>query len=104
MLKTFFEVAPQCSHPAARGESFARRASTRGTTGFHVRSKARFIARRSRLPIRARRAISFAAAFGTRPTSASTSARAASTSSQRWSVALSSQIARMAGVPKRSLK
>ena len=54
--------------------------------------------------MRAAFAICRAARAGISPRRASTSASATSTSSQHWRVAWSFQIARMAGVPKRSLR
>jgi hypothetical protein len=95
----FLLVAPQCTQRPAAGLSTRRSASTRGITGFQVVSKSRFMAARSRRSTRARRAISRAAERGTSPSSASTVASAASTSSQRWIMARSLQIARMAGEP-----
>ena len=102
--KMFLLVAPQCTYPAADFDSFLRSASTSGTTGFHVRSKSLFSPSRSSSSIRAFFRISRAAEPGMSPSSASTSARATSTSSHRWSVVRSFQIARIAAVPKRSWK
>ncbi len=96
---TFLLVAPQWTQAAALAGSRARSAFTSGTTGFQVASNSRRIARRSMRSTRAAPAIARAAAFGTIPSSACTRASAASTSSQRWIVARSSQIARICGEP-----
>ena len=95
----FLLVAPQWTKPAARAGRRARSAFTSGITGFQVRSNSRRIARRSMRETRAARPIARAAERGTRPSSACVRARAASTSSQRWIVARSSQIARIVFEP-----
>ena len=99
MSMMFLLVAPQCTQRAAEGRTTCRSAFTSGMTGFQVVSNSRFMAARSMRSTRARRAISRAADAGTSPSSAWVAASAASTSSQRCTIARSSQIARMAGEP-----